>query len=96
MSGGRDRERQSTNTKSVDILGRACVCSLCDPRHTKKEITNELALTKFNQLLTTFGFARPFLVLNGLPVMGMDICRDQKRSLFFLEKYVHNSIDMFA
>lgn len=74
MSGGRDRDRQ-TNTHSVDILGRAFnvyVCSLCDPRHKKKENkrTNELALTKFNQLLTTFGFARPYLAQNG----GCQLC----------------------
>lgn len=77
MSGGRDRDRQ-TNTHSVDILGRAfnvCVCVLFVIPDTKKkktndERTNELALTKFNQLLTTFGFARPYLAQN----RGCQLC----------------------
>lgn len=39
-------------------------------KKTNDERTNELALTKFNQLLTTFGFARPYLAQNG----GCQLC----------------------
>lgn len=97
MSGGRARARdRQTNTYSVDILGRAFnVCSLCDPRHKKKQ-TNKR--TRIDQIQSTFDHFRLCTPISGtergLPVMCMRGCRDQKRSLF--REYVHNSIDMFT